>query len=417
MTTIDAIALCIAALATAGVILRPLNLPDWLYATAGAAAVVLVGAVPLPDALRGAGEGYEVYTFLIGMMLLAEVAGREGLFDHLAARAVRAANGSANRLFLMLYLVGAGVTVFLSNDTTVVVLTPAVLAVTRHAKVPPLPYLFGCAIVANAASFVLPISNPANLVLYHNALPSLGDWLGRLFLPAVAAIVVSYLCLYSVMRRELRTQPGTAQLPPLSRGGKVAALGLALSAVLLVAVSAAGGALGLATLAAGLAVAGTVALATRRSPVPLLRHLAWGVLPLVAGLFVLVEVLARQGLLTELGLWLGQMAAQAPRLTAGLSGLAAGIASNLANNLPVGLAAAAVATEGELSRLMRDCLLIGVDLGPNLSVTGSLATLLWLGTLRRAGVIVTARQFLWVGVRVMPPALVLALVARLCLPG
>jgi arsenical pump membrane protein len=66
---------------------------------------------------------------------------------------------------------------------------------------------------------------------------------------------------------------------------------------------------------------------------------------------------------------------------------------------------------------MRDCLLIGVDLGPNLSVTGSLATLLWLASLRRAGLSVTPTQFLGVGLRVMPPALILALVVRLCLPG
>ena len=111
--------LCIAALATAGVILRPFGWPDWIFALIGAVFVVLVGALPLHEALRAVGEGHQVYAFLIGMMLLADVAG-EGLFDHLAARAVRVAAGSARRLFLVLYLVGLGVTVFLSNDTTVV---------------------------------------------------------------------------------------------------------------------------------------------------------------------------------------------------------------------------------------------------------------------------------------------------------
>ena len=121
--------------------------------------------------------------------------------------------------------------------------------------------------------------------------------------------------------------------------------------------------------------------------------------------------------LSGLGQWLGHLSATAPRLTAGLSGIAVGISSNVANNLPVGLAAAAAATAGELGHLVRDCLLIGVDLGPNLSVTDSLATLLWLASLRRAGLSVTAAQFLGVGLRVMPPALILALLVRLCLPG
>lgn len=414
---VEFIGLCIAALATAGVILRPFAWADWIFAVSGAAAVVLLGALPLSDALHAIGEGREVYFFLLGMMLLADVAGREGLFDHLAARAVQAAAGSARRLFFILYLVGAGVTVFLSNDTTVVVLTPAVLAVTRHARVPPLPYLFTCAIVANAASFVLPISNPANLVIFHGAMPPLGDWLARLALPALAAIVVSYLSLRWAMRHDLDTEPTTPEVPTLSRGGWIAATGLSLSAVALVTVSSLGGGLGLATFSAGVAVALAVALSTRRSPLPLLRHLTWGVLPLVAGLFVLVAMLDRVGVLSTLGQWLGQMSATSPRATAGLSGTAVGIASNLANNLPVGLAAAAAATAGDLGNLMRDCLMIGVDLGPNLSVTGSLATLLWLATLRRSGLHVSAAQFLGVGLRVMPPALILALLIRLCLPG
>lgn len=413
---VDLIGLCIAAMATAGVILRPFGWPDWIFPVLGAVAVVMVGALPLSGALDAIAKGREVYAFLIGMMLLAELAEREGLFDHLAARALRAAAGSARRLFLILYLVGAGVTVFLSNDTTVVVLTPAVLAVTRHARVPPLPYLFGCAIVANAASFVLPISNPANLVLYHGVVPPLGAWLARLGLPALAAVVVSYLGLLGLMRHDLGTQPAMSEVPALSLGGRVAAVGLVLSAGLLVTVSALGGRLGLATLGAGMTVALAVASATRRSPLPLLRHLTWGVLPLVAGLFVLVAVLDRQGLLSALGQWLGQMSGMAPRTTAGLSGIAVGIASNLANNLPVGLAAAAAATAGDLGHLLRDCLLIGVDLGPNLSVTGSLATLLWLATLRRSGMSVSAAQFLGVGLRVMPPALILALLVRLWLP-
>ena len=127
---------------------------------------MLLNLLPWPDALAAAGKGMDVYFFLIGMMLLAEVARKEGLFDWLAAWAVRHSHGSAKRLFLIVYVVGTIVTVLLSNDATAVVLTPAVYAATRAAKVEPLPYLFICAFIANAASFVLPISNPANLVVF-----------------------------------------------------------------------------------------------------------------------------------------------------------------------------------------------------------------------------------------------------------
>ena len=165
----DAATWAIAILATFGVIVRPWNLPEFIWAVAGAALLVLLGLLPWPDALAAAGKGTDVYFFLIGMMLLAEVARKEGLFDWLAAQAVRHSRGAAKRLFLIVYVVGTMVTVLLSNDATAVVLTPAVYAATRAAKVEPLPYLFICAFIANAASFVLPISNPANLVVFGHA--------------------------------------------------------------------------------------------------------------------------------------------------------------------------------------------------------------------------------------------------------
>ncbi len=79
--------------------------------------------------------------------------------------------GSPQRLFLLIYIVGTLVTVLLSNDATAIVLTPAVYAATRAAGAKPLPYLFVCAFIANAASFVLPISNPANLVVFGDRMP------------------------------------------------------------------------------------------------------------------------------------------------------------------------------------------------------------------------------------------------------
>src|SRR5258707_3444594 len=150
--------------------------------------LVVLKLLPWKEALEAAAKGMDVYLFLIGMMLLAEVARKEGLFDWLAAQAVRHAKGSAKRLFLIVYGVGTLVTMFLSNDATAVVLTPAVYAATPAAKVEPLPYLFICAFIANAASFVLPISNPANLVIFGTQMPPLARWLYQFTLPSIASI-------------------------------------------------------------------------------------------------------------------------------------------------------------------------------------------------------------------------------------
>ena len=148
----------IAAVATLGVIARPWNSPEFVWPMAGTAALVLFNLLSWRDAVVAVSNGTDVYLFLIGMMLLSEVARKEGLFDWLAAQAVTCARGSAQRLFLIIYVVGVLVTVFLSNDATAVVLTPAVLATTRAARLQPLPYLFICAFIALlVSSFRSPI--------------------------------------------------------------------------------------------------------------------------------------------------------------------------------------------------------------------------------------------------------------------
>jgi arsenical pump membrane protein len=400
----------IAALATFGVIVRPWHWPEFIWAVTGAALLVLLNLLPWREALGAAGKGLDVYLFLIGMMLLAEVARKEGLFDWLAAQAVRHARGSAKRLFLIVYIVGTLVTVLLSNDATAVVLTPAVYAATRAAKVEPLPYLLICAFIANAASFVLPISNPANLVVFGAQMPPLSQWLHHFALPSLLAIVATYGALRLTQRHALDATVAAADtIPPLPSGGRLAAFGIAATAIVLLAASALGRDLGLPTFIAGAAVTIVVLIMRRQSPLPILRDISWSVLPLVAGLFILVEGLNRTGVLSTLARVLKNAAATSPQATSWIAGLVAAVASNLVNNLPMGLIAATTSQIAQVPAHVTGAILIGVDLGPNLSVTGSLATILWLIALRREGEHVSAMQFLKLGCVVMPPALLLAL--------
>src|SRR5947209_16759515 len=156
------------------------------------------------EAWIGVAKGADVYFFLTGMMLIAELARREGLFDWLAGIAASRARGSAKRLFALVYVVGIVVTTFLSNDATAVVLTPAVYAAARAARADPLPYLYICAFIANAASFVLPISNPANLVVFDGHMPPLLQWLARFGLPSLVSIAATYVILRWAQRKHLR---------------------------------------------------------------------------------------------------------------------------------------------------------------------------------------------------------------------
>jgi arsenical pump membrane protein len=415
MPTDLALTWAITALAVAGVILRPWRLPEAVWAVAGAAILVLVGLLPAADAWRGVLKGVDVYLFLIGMMLLAELARLEGLFDWLAAHAAGRARGSAGRLFTLVYLVGTLVTVFLSNDATAVVLTPAVAAAARAAKAgQPLPYLLICAMVANAASFVLPISNPANLVIYGSHMPPLLDWLPRYALPSLLSIGATYAVLRFSQRGALRQAiAASVQVPALSAAGRIAAGGIGLTAVVLMVASGLDWQLGLPTCLAGLATAGAVLVRRPAQAWPILRGVSWSVLPLVAGLFVLVAALEHTGLLRLIAGGLRLAVAQSADGAAWGVGVGLAVASNLTNNLPAGLIAGTAVQAAQVPPAVTGAVLIGVDLGPNLSVTGSLATILWLTALRREGVAVSAWQFLKLGILVMPPALLLSLGALL----
>ena len=412
-----AVVAVIVIVATAGVIVRPFRAPEALWALAGAVSLVLTGLLPIPGALAGLGKSLDVCLFLAGMMLLAETARREGLFDWVAAFAVNRARGSPRALFALVYAAGVVVTVFLSNDATAVVLTPAVFAAARRAKTEPLPHLLACAMVANAASFVLPISNPANLVLYASRPPPLGAWLGGFALASALAIGATYATLRWSERAALAGAcEGAATQPPLTRGAWAAIAGLAAATAVLLIVSALNQPLGAPTAIVGAVVAALPLVARRASPWPLLRAVHWQILPLVAALFVMVEAVDRIGVAGFLAHALQQGVARDASLTAWSAGGVVALADNLANNLPTGLLTAQAAGIAQAPRHVVDALMIGVDLGPNLSVTGSLATILWLAAIRREGENVSARRFLKTGLVVAPPALVLALAARLLTP-
>lgn len=377
--------------------------------------LLLSGLLAPGEVFAGIVHGLDVYLFLAGMLLLAEVARQQGLFDWLAAIATGHARGSATRLFLWIYAVGVVVTALLSNDATAVVLTPAVAAAARAARVDrPLPYLFICAFVANAASFVLPISNPANLVIYGVHLPTLLQWLARYFLPSLVSVIVTCALLQWTQRRALR-QPIAIDLPipELSSAGKMAALGIAAAVVVLVMSSSLGIPLGLPTAIAGAVTSLIVLLNTRSSPWLQIRDISWGVIPLVAGLFVLVEALDKVGVVRSLARLLQQWAAHSATLAAWASGLLIAVLSNLVNNLPAGLMAGSAVQAAQTPDSITRAVLIGVDLGPNFSVTGSLATILWLAALRREGIHVSASTFLRLGLLMTPPALLLSICVAL----
>ncbi len=197
----------------------------------------------------------------------------------------------------------------------------------------------------------------------------------------------------------------------LSPTGHRAVWGLAVIAAILMTASGLGWDLGLPTCLTAVAAVLLTTEADLREVVEIVRDVSWSVIPLVAGLFVLVEALNGAGALETVGGAMNKIAALPPLAGSLAASFGAAGLSNVMNNLPSGLLTGGALQSMQLPAHLRHAVLIGVDLGPNLSVTGSLATILWLIALRREGQQVSAWAFLKLGVLVMPLALLLATVA------
>ena len=400
----------IVAISILLMLIRPKNIPEVYWVGGGALLLVVLRLIPLKLAGKAVAEGSDVYLFLIGMMLLSELARENGVFDWLSSVAVRSAHGSCSRLFTLVYGIGTIVTIFMSNDATAVVLTPAILTAVRKAKVEPLPYLFVCALIANAASFVLPISNPANLVVFHQGMPPLGQWLLSFGVPSLLSIAATYGVMRFVFRKDLgKSIESEVEAEPLRSEGKLVLAGLVLMIAVLLTASELKKDLGLPACLAALVITAVVTIKSKSNPLKLAKEISWGTLVLVAGLFVMVDAVESIGALQLTQGWLAAAQRLAPAAAAMLVGFVVAVANNLVNNLPLGLIAGGTLHAAHVKGMIANAVLIGVDLGPNLSITGSLATILWLLALRKEKLDVSFWKFLKVGAIAMPVALVLSI--------
>jgi len=343
------------------------------------------------------------------MMGLAEVARIAGLFDWLAAYAVTSARGSRVRLLLIVYAAGIVTTTFLSNDATIVVLTPAVIQALRRIDAPPAAYVIACALVANAASFVLPISNPSNLLVFASGMPALGTWMTAFGLPAIAALTVTFGVLAIMSRNDLRGSAAPREPVHAPRPEVPSSIALVLAALVIVGTSALRGPLGAVTFGCAV-VAALVTVARRpREAQTIARNISWPVVALTASLFVIVGAINAHGGLDATRAVLGWCASFAEPWSKVAIGVTIAGASNIVNNLPVGLSLGETLALVHASAHDTYAALIGVNLGPNATVNGSLATLLWLAIVRRENIDCTPLRFAVIGTTATIPALLAAL--------
>ena len=397
------------------VLARPWGLSRAWWAALGGGAAVVTGLVPPGQALGVVSEAADPLVLLVGMMSLSIVAEKAGFFDRAASVAVRAGGGRTARLFVLVFGVGCLTTALLSLDVTAIVLTPIVYEAVSRLGLKPLPFMFACVYAANTASLFLPVSNLTNLLAYNAFGLGFGRYALVMLLPATLAVLTNVLVFGWLFGRDLRGSydaeghrfsPENPAFFRLVTGALLAVLA-AFFFVPLVGVPVGAVALTAAVLVVGAArLKGWVGLREAAGGV------SWDVLVLAVGFFLVVRAAEGAGLgaLAE-----GAYAASAPgdgflRLLAVASASALG--SNLLNNLPTMLLAldalGPLVSGGQLSPAAVYATVVGTGVGPNLTVVGSLATLIWLSVVRGKGVEVTAKDYLRVGLISTPPILVAA---------
>jgi arsenical pump membrane protein len=371
----DPLALVLAALLLAGTLAAAAvghgRLPPALIAVPGALLLTMLGAVGWEDAGATLREVGPTVAFLVVVLLLADLADREGLFTWAAAVTARRAGSSPQGLLGRVFLLATAVTAVLSLDATVVLLTPVVVATARRMQVPVGPHGYAVGHLANSASLLLPVSNLTNLLAVAATGLSFLHFAGLMVLPQLAVVAVEYLVLRRLFRADLR-HPVTAPVHDVP-GTPVLALVVVAATVAGFAVASLVGVAPVWPATAGAAVLAVHQLATGRARVRALvraANLPFGLF--VLGLAVLVLVLQRHGLETLLRGLLPHGDGLVALLTVvGISALLA----NLVNNLPATLALLPAAAVGGVPTVL--AVLIGVNLGPNLTYAGSLANLLW----------------------------------------
>jgi arsenical pump membrane protein len=318
-------------------------------------------------------------------------------------------------LYACVFLVGTLVTAVLSLDATAIVLTPVVHATVVRLRLSPLPFMFACVYTANTASLFLPVSNLTNLLVYEGLDLHFGRFALVMLLPASLAVLTNFLLFALLFRRDLRgayPKETPRFVPENVAFFRVATGSIAAILVAFFVAPALGLPIGPIALAAGVGLTVAARLCGWTSLREVAGSVSWGVIFLVVGLFVVVQGAENAGL-AALAREVFARAAPGdslPQLLALAFGAALG--SNLINNVPMTLLSLGslgpLVADGTLREAAAYAVLLGTNVGPNLTTVGSLATLIWLAIARGRGLDVTARDYLKVGALATAPILLAA---------
>lgn len=407
----------IAIVTLLGIMIRPYRWNEAIFALSGAVLLLIIGLISPVNAFLTLYSDWNIFFFFLGMMSLSALAETAGMFDWLAAQAARLAKGSTRRLFLNTFLLGTMISMVLSNDATALILTPIVYTLVTRLRLPVLPFLFACTFIADTASFLLPVSNPINVIILTRFQLDLWTFLRLLLLPSILVIGMNIGMFFLLYRNQIKGSFDAKRLPSAAEAIKHPAYFrytcsvLIIVAIAYITASALQVPLSLVSLSGALLLL-LGALKWRQITVKGLGgQISWSIFGFIAGMFIVVQAVEGTGLTAQFGQLLLHLSGGSSfgAVMVGTAGAAVG--TNIINNLPMAVVlrsslvgvqhVAPAARLGFIAATMFGC-----DLGPNLTTVGSLATILWLLILRRRNLDVSGLDYFKVGILVTPLMLV-----------
>lgn len=386
--------------------IRPRGLPEAVLAVPAAGLAIATGAISPEHAWAEAERLGPVVGFLAAVLVLAHFCDVEGLFRACGAWMSRRAAGRPGTLLTSVFVLASAITAVLSLDATVVLLTPVVLATAARSGVRARPHLYACAHLSNTASLLLPVSNLTNLLAFEASGLSFTRFAALMALPWLIAIGAEYLVFRRFFADDLKAAvaaPDTGAAPELPVFALVT-VGCTLAGF--VVASAVGVEPAWVALVGALVLAGRALVRRRATPLTVVKAAAPGFLAFVLALGVVVRAVVDNGLADALRHVIPDGSGVVALL--GIAVLAA-VLANLINNLPAVLVLLPLTAAAGPGAVL--AVLIGVNIGPNLTYAGSLATLLWRRIVQRDGQHVGLGEFTRLGLLAVPAALVPATLA------
>lgn len=390
-------------------IVRPRGLPEIVIAGPAAVVVLLTGVVTLDEAREELTSMAPTVVFLVAVLVLAHAADALGVFRWVSQILQQKSLADPHRLLIYVFGAAALTTAVLSLDATVVLLTPAVIAAARSIGASTRPHSYASAHLSNSASTLLPVSNLTNLIAFAATGLTFLHFTALMALPWVVTIAVEYLIFRLFFRSEL-ARGDSAEPPVAARSAPAPILPLTVIGMTLLGFAVSGffGIEPAWIAVVGASVLGAIALARHRTTASKMLYAA----DLWFCAFVLVLGIIVAGVANgPVGEWIAQILPGDTSYGSLLFVAAvAAVASNLVNNLPATLLMiAALGTAAPPALVL--AMLIGVNLGPNLTYVGSLATMLWRRVATSAGAPPTLATFTLLGVITTPLTLLAAVSA------